>query len=104
MRSKIGHNARSSCSSGKTNHIAEDETYRVDKDDWTTDRIHSKHQKTHSLGTSKKNELAFYTATLLVNNRPIKFEIYTGASMTLLPELKFKNTTGKTGYRRISGR
>ena len=66
---------------------------RAEEYDWTPDRIHSIQQKIHSLSTNGKNNPPFYTATLLVNNRPIKFTIDTGSPVTLIPKSKFNNTT-----------
>ena len=76
----------------KINHIAE-EADSADKDDWIPDRIHSKQQKIHSLATNNKNGPSFYTVTLLVNNRPIKFIINTGSPVTLIPKSKFNEGT-----------
>ena len=37
------------------NHIAEEEAYSADEDEWTPDRIHSIQQKINSLGNGSKN-------------------------------------------------
>ena len=42
-------------------HIADEEIYNADEDDWTPDRIHSIQQKIHSMGTKSKNGPPFYT-------------------------------------------
>ena len=56
------------CRSGrKINHIADEEAYSADEDEWTPDRIHSIQQKINSLGNGSKNGTPFYTKTLLVN-------------------------------------
>ena len=73
--SKIGHYAKCCRSSREINHVMEEEAYSAGEDDWRTDRIHSIQQKIHSLGTNGKNGPLLYTATLLVNDRPIKFLI-----------------------------
>ena len=70
-------------------HIAEEEADSADDDDWTPDRLHSIQNKIHSLATNNKNGPLFYTATLFVNNRPIKFVIDTGSPVTLIPKSKF---------------
>ena len=92
-RGKIEHYAKCCRSSRRMNHVAEEETYSAEDDDWTPDRIHSIHQKNHSLGTNRENGPPFYTATLLVNNRPIKFIIDTGIPVTLITKSEFNNTT-----------
>ena len=74
---KPGHYAKCCRSMKKINHIAEEETNSADEDDWTPDRIHSIQPKIHSLTTNTKNGPPFYTTTVLVNNRPIKFIIET---------------------------
>ena len=45
------------------------------------------------MGTRCKNGPPFYTKTLLVNNRPIKFIDDTGSPVTLIPKSKFNNIT-----------
>ena len=42
-------------------HIADEEIYSADENDWTPDRIHSIQQKIHSMGTKSKNGPPFYT-------------------------------------------
>ena len=74
------------------NHITE-EADSADEDDWTLDRIHSIQQKIHSLATNYRKGPPFYTVTLLVNNRPIKFIIDTGSPVTLIPKSKFNKET-----------
>ena len=65
----------------------EEDTYSAEEDDWTpADRIYSIQQKNHSLGTNGKNGPQFYTATLLVNERPSKFILDTGSPVTLIPK------------------
>ena len=61
--------------------------------DWIPDKIHSIQQKIHFIGTKRKNEIPFYTKTLLVNNRPIKFIVDTGSPVTLIPKAKFNKIT-----------
>ena len=91
--SKLGHYTKCCRSTRKINHIADEETYRADEDDWTPDRIHSIQQKINSMGTKCKNGPPFYTKTLLVNNRPIKFIVDTGSPVILIPKTKFNNIT-----------
>ena len=43
--------------------------------------------------TNTKNGPPFYTTTVLVNNRPIKFIIDTGSPVTLIPKSKFNKVT-----------
>ena len=45
------------------------------------------------MGATNRNGTPFYTRTLLVNNRPIKFIVDTGSPVTLIPKLKFKEIT-----------
>ena len=77
----------------KINHIADDEAESADEDDWIPDKIHSIKQKVNSVGATNKNGIPFYTRTLLVNNRPIKFIVDTGSPVTLIPKLKFNGIT-----------
>ena len=89
---KVGHYAKCCRSTKKINHIADEETYSADEDDWIPDRIHSTQQKIHSMRKSK-NGPPFYTKILLVNNRPIKFIVDTGSPVTLKPKMKLNNIT-----------
>ena len=41
----------------------------------------------------KNGQSLFYTATLVVNNRPIKFIIDTGSPVTLIPKTRFTEVT-----------
>ena len=75
------------------NHTADEETYSADEDDWTPDRIHSIQQKIHSTETKSKNGPPFYTKTLLVTNRPIKFIVDTGSPITLIAKVNFDKIT-----------
>ena len=77
----------------KMNHIADEEAENADEDVWTLDKIHSIQQKINSMGAKNKNGIPFYTRTLLVNNRPIKFIVDTGSPVTLIPKLKFNKIT-----------
>ena len=69
--------------------------YSADEDEWTPDKIYSIQQKHNSMGTRCKNRPPFYTKTLLVNNRPIKFIVDTGSPVMLIPKIKFNNITTK---------
>ena len=89
----MGHYTKCCRSGRKINHIADEEAYSADEDEWTPDRIHSIQQKINSLGNGSKNGLPFYTKTLLVNYRPIKFIVDTGSPITLIPKSKFNNIT-----------
>ena len=89
---KLGHYAKCCRSGRKINHIA-DEADSADEVEWTPDRIHSIQQKINSLGNGSKNGPPFYTKTLLVNNRPIKFIVDTGSPITLIPKSKFNKIT-----------
>ena len=91
---KPGHFAKCCRSSKKINHIAEEkETYSAYEDVWTPDRIHLIQPEIHSLATNNKNGSPFYTKTVFVNNRPIKFIIDTGSPVTLIPKSKFNKVT-----------
>ena len=52
---KLGHYAKCSRSGRKINHIADEEAYSADEDEWTPDKIHSIQQKINSLGNGSKN-------------------------------------------------
>ena len=45
------------------------------------------------MGTKSKIGLPFYTITLLVNTRSIKFIVDTGSPVTLIPKTTFNNIT-----------
>ena len=45
------------------------------------------------MGAKKKNGIPFYTRTLLVNNRPIKFIVDTSSPVTPIPKVKFNKIT-----------
>ena len=90
---KLGHYAKCCRSMRKINHIADEETESANEDDWTPDKIHSIQQKIKSMGATNKNGIPFYTRTLLVNNRPIKFIVDTGSPVTLIPKLRFNRIT-----------
>ena len=51
---KLGHYAKCCRSTGKINHIADEEAESADEDDWTFDKIHSIQQK--KLNGSKEEE------------------------------------------------
>ena len=76
----------------KINHIADEETESADED-WIPDKIDSIRQKINSVGATNKNGIPFYTRTLLVNNRPIKFIVDTGSPVTSIPKQKFNKIT-----------
>ena len=90
---KLGHYAKCCRSMRKVNHIADEETESANEDDWIPEKIHSIQQKINSMGTTNKNGIPFYTRTLLVNNRPIKFIVDTDSPVTLIPKLKFNRIT-----------
>ena len=90
---KLGHYAKCCRSTRKVNHIADEEADSADEDDWIPDKIHSIQQKIISMGAKSKNGIPFYTRTLLVNNRPIKFIVDTGSPVTILPKTTFKTIT-----------
>ena len=50
-------------------------------------------KKKNPMGAKSKNGISFYTRTLLINNRPIKFIIDTGSPVTLIPKTKFNRIT-----------
>ena len=86
------------------NHTADEETYSADEDDWTPDRIHSIQQKIHSTETKSKNGPPFYTKTLLVTNRPIKF-IVDRLTGNINSEGEFRqNNHNQIGNRTLPGR
>ena len=90
---KSGHYAKCCRSSRRINYVAEEETYSEEEDDWTPEGIHSIKQKILLLSKNGKNGSPFYTATLLVNNRLIKFIIDTDSPVILIPKSKFNNPT-----------
>ena len=89
----LEHYAKGCRSAGKLNHIADAEAHSADEDNWIPDKIHSIRQKIHSMGTKSKKGVPFYTKTLLVINRPIKFIVDTGSPVTLIPKARFNMIT-----------
>ena len=83
---KIGYYAKCCCSSRRINHVAEEDTYTAEEDGWKPDRIHSKQQKLQLLGTRGKNIPPSYSATLVVNNRPICITVHRQAILLLVVE------------------
>ena len=51
---KLGHYAKCCRSGRKINHIADEEAYTADEDEWTPDRIHSIQQKNQLIGQWKQ--------------------------------------------------
>ena len=91
---KIGHYARFCRSKQKTDrrikHIQQDsEATSAEEDNWTPNKIHSINNTVHSTGQLSKDGQPFFTVTVLVNNRPIKFIIDSGSPVTLIPKQKF---------------
>ena len=86
---KVGDYDKCCRTTRKLNHIADEETYSTDEDDWIPDRIHSIQQKIQSMGTKCKTGPPFYTKSLLVNNRSIKIIVDTSSPVTLIPKMKF---------------
>ena len=90
---KIGHLAIVCRSKQRIQHISERTDSSNAEDQWTPDRIHLIQRTIHSThGMDKKSE-NYYTETVLVNGRPIKFIVDTGSPVTLIPMAKFNNTT-----------
>ena len=89
----MGHYAKCCKSSRKTNHLADEEAYSADEDDWISDRVHSIQQQINSMGTKSKNGPPVYTKTILVNNRPRKSIVDTGSPVTIISKRKFSNIT-----------
>ena len=81
---KIGHFAKCCRANRKVNHLIEGETSSASEDHWTTNTIHSVKQKIRWTRSMNRNGPEFFTITALVNNRPIKFIIDSGSSVTLI--------------------
>ena len=77
-------------------HIQQDsEATSAEQDNWTPSKIHSINNTVHSTRQIYKDGQPFFTVTVLVNNRPIKFIIDSGSPVTLIPKQKFNGTTIK---------
>ena len=95
---KIGHYARLCRSKQNTDrrikHIQQDsEATSAEEDNWTPNKIHSINNTVHSTRQLSKDGQPFFTVTVLVNNRPIKFIIDSGSPVTLIPKQKFNGIT-----------
>ena len=90
---KIGHYAKYCRTNKRVNHVQDDEASSAEEDDWSPNTIHSVNQMVHSTRQTKKNGPEFFSLTALVNNRPIKFIIYSGSPVTLIPKSQFNSTT-----------
>ena len=84
----------------------EGKTSSAVEDDWTPNTIQSVKQKMHSTRSMNNNGPEFFTITALVNNRPIKFIIDSGSSVTLIPKSQFNRITPlrsmETEYRDVN--
>ena len=95
---KIGNYARLCRSKQNTDrrikHNQQDsEATSAEEDNWTPNKIHSINNTVHSWRQISKDGQPFFTVTVLVNNRPIKFIIDSGSPVTLIPKEKFNGTT-----------
>ena len=95
---KIGHFARlcrsKQNSDRRIKHIQQDsEATSAEEDNWTPNKIHSINKTIHSTIQISKHGQPFFTATVLVNNRPIKFIIDSGSPVTIIPKQKFNGIT-----------
>ena len=95
---KIGDNARlcrsKQNSDRRIKHIQQDsEATSVEEDNWTPNKIHSINNTVHSTRQISKDGKPFFTVTVLVNNRPIKYIIDSGSPVTLKPEQKINGIT-----------
>ena len=75
------------------NHVQDNEASSAEENNWSPNTIHSVNQKVHSTRQTKKNGPEYFTLTALVNNRPIKFIIYSGSPVTLIPNSQFNKIT-----------
>ena len=75
------------------NCIQEHETSSAEEDNWSPNTIHCVNQKIHSTRQMRKDGPDFFTLTALVNNRPIKFLIDSGSTVTLIPKSQFNRLT-----------
>ena len=90
---KKGHFTKCCRSNRKVNHVKEGETSCVLEVDWSPDRTHSLKQKKFSARSTNNNGPEFFTITALVNNRPNRFIIDSGSSVTLMPNSQFNYKT-----------
>ena len=90
---KIGHFAIVCRSRQRIQHISERTDSSNAEDQWTPDRIHLIQRTINSTHRMDKKSENYYTETILVNGRPIKFIVDTGSPVTLIPMAKFNNTT-----------
>ena len=95
---KICHYARQcrpkQYSDRRIKHIQQDsEATSAEEANWTPKKIHSINKTVHSTKQRSKDGQPFFTVTVLVNNRPIKFIIDSGSPVTLIPKQKFNGNT-----------
>ena len=90
---KIGHYAKCCRTNKELIRIQEHETSSAEEDEWSPNTIHCNIQKIHSTRQMNKDGSDVFTLTALVNNRPIKFIIDSGSSLTLIPKSLFNRIT-----------
>ena len=108
---KIGHYAKLCRTKQKTDqkmkHIhPESEASSAEEDEWSPNKIHLITRTVHSTKQNTKDGQPFFTTTALVKNRPIKFIIDGGSTVTLVPNQIFYQITPKqplnTEYRDVN--
>ena len=103
---KIGYFAKCFLANRKVNHLMEGKTSSPGVDDWTPKLIHSVKQNIHSTWSMNNNGPEFFTITVLVNNRPIKFNMDSRSPVTLIPKSQFNRITPlrpmETEYRDVT--
>ena len=90
---KIGHFAKKCRSDKSVNHIRDEAASSAEEDDWMPSNIHLIKQSINAMNPRRSDGQQFYTTTLLVNNRPIKFIIDSGSPVSLIPQQRFNNIT-----------
>ena len=103
---KTGHYAKCCRTNKRINRKQEDETSSAEEDNLSPNTIHCVIRKIHSPRQMREDGPDFFTLTPLVNNRPIKFIIYSGSLVTLLRKSQFKRKTPlkllETEYRDVN--
>ena len=74
-------------------HIQDETASSAEEDNWMPNKLHLIQRTINSTSRMDDNRADYYTRTLLVNNRPIKFIVDTGSPVTLIPMAKFNNKT-----------
>ena len=84
----MGHFAKVCRTSIQIQNIKDEKASSAEDDNWTPNRIHLITEQINATTVNGKSRNKFFTKTLLVNGRPIKFIIDSGSPVKLIPNSK----------------